>query len=539
MSQRTIPGTKLARAKQSQRLKNALRNMATMMPFVLLTACGGGGSGPSGNSTSNANSGSGGTTGVAVVTSTVSGKVLDKAGLPVSGVVISVFHHNTNTTVTTSTDGNGAYAVAGLDTGNNSDYEIYAEKTGVGIYPSVADPAGTVAKFDFNGLYRTVIRFISMPAHNVTSANFTVYRAGDKVASLPRTGQSVSYLSGDDSAMQKGVAWPAQRFTDNLNGSVTDQLTGLIWLKNAGCIAATNWSAALSAANQLASGTCGLSDNSSAGQWRMPNANELESLVDISRTNPAVASGNPFTNINLGTAYWSSTTYTALTSSAMAIRFSDGRWINGIDGADGSYNNVKATSNNGLWAVKSGAAGTVKVLATGAFAGPVGGGAGQSFGTADDAILQIGAPLTSPRFIDNGDGTLADTVTGLTWLKKADCLRQTWASAIAAINILASGQCGLSDGSSAGQWRMPNRSEMLSLSDRAPTFPQASYFNGQYQASNTVTGPAIFNNFIVSDYYWTSSTDAADPSQAWSLYSCDFGVYNLTKSDLRYTLAVR
>ena len=147
--------------------------------------------------------------------------------------------------------------------------------------------------------------------------------------------------------------------------------------------------------------------------------------------------------------------------------------------------------------------------------------------------------LTSARFIDKGDGTVADTVTGLTWLKKADCINQNWASALVIVNGMASGQCGLSDGSSAGQWRMPNRSEMLSLSDRAPTFPQASYLNGQYQANSSTNGPVIFTNFIVSDYYWTSSTDAADTSQAWTLCSCDFGVYNMAKTAIRYSLAVR
>lgn len=510
----------------------------SLLSLVLasLVACGGGAS--PGNSSPNGSS-AGGTGGVLVVTSKLSGTVRDKAGVPIAGVSISVFHHNENSTVTTSTDANGAYAVTGLSNGNNSDYEIFADKPGFGFYPAVADPAGTIAKFDFNGLYRTVIRFISMPARDVANANFTAYRPGDKQASLPRTGQTTSYASGDDYAAQKGVAWPAQRFSDNLNGTVTDHLSGLIWLKNAACFGASDWSTALTAANQLASGSCGLSDGSKTGEWRMPNINELESLVDVAQVNPALSAAHPFTNLNLSTAYWSSTTYTALPSSAMAIRFSDGRWINGIDAADGSFNNVKTTSRNLLWAVKSGSPGAVQLLATGAFAGPVGGGAGQSFGAADDAILQIGAPLTSPRFIDKGDGTLADTVTGLTWLKQADCFKLSWSGALAAVNNLAHAQCGLTDGSSAGQWRLPNRSEMLSLSDRAPTFPQASYLNGQYQASSTVTGPVIFKNFIVSDYYWTSSTSSADTSQAWSVYSCDFGVYNLAKSETRYALAVR
>lgn len=86
---------------------------------------------------------------------------------------------------------------------------------------------------------------------------------------------------------------------------------------------------------------------------------------------------------------------------------------------------------------------------------------------------------------------------------------------------------------------MPNRAEMLSLSDRAPTFPQASYFNGQYQGTSLVNGPVIFDNFVVSDYYGTSTTDAAATSWAWTVYSCDFGVYDIPKTNLRYTLAVR
>ena len=494
----------------------------------LLGACGGGGGGNSGTGAAGA-----GATGSPVVTSTVSGVVADLNGVPVAGASISVFHHNTNTTATTTTDANGRYAVAGLSTSVNAEYVVYVSKTGLAFSPTVADAAGSIERFDFNGLYRTVIRFATMPARDVTSASFTALRAGDRLAALPRTGQATSYATGDDAAATRGVAWPAQRFVDNADGTVTDRLTGLVWLKNAGCFAPADWASTLTAARQLASGACGLNDGSSAGQWRMPNVNELESLVDVSQANPAVTAGHPFVNIALASAYWSSTTYTAGPANAMAIRFGDGRWINGTDHG---FDNAKSTSANGLWAVRSGsAAGTVKLLATGVYAG-IG---GVSYGAGDDASLQLGTRASSPRFIDNGDGTVVDSVTGLVWLKKADCIRQPWAGAVAAVNSLASGQCGLADGSAAGQWRMPNRAELLSLSDRAPTFPQASYFNGRYQASATVTGPVVFENYIVSDYYWTSTTDAADTALAWAIYSCDFGVYDIAKSDLRYSLAVR
>jgi len=509
-----------------------IRTLPLLFVLTLLAACGGGGGGASAPATA---AGTPPPASTAPVLSKLSGTVLDKSARPVAGVTISVFHHNTNTTVTTLTDANGAWSVAGNDTVRNADYAIYAAKTGYGFVPSVGDSAGAVGRLDFWGLYRTVIRFLALPAHDVNSVNFTAFGAGDRAVSLARTGQTASYASGDDGAARVGVAWPGTRFTDHGNGTVTDHLTGLVWLKNAGCFSPSSWSAAISAARALASGACGLTDGSAAGTWRMPNVNELESLVDIARANPALSAAHPFQGVGLASAYWSSTTYTALTGNAMAIRFSDGRWINGIDSADGSFSNSKGSALNLLWAVKSGAPGTVSLLATGVYDSQGGG----SFGINDDASLQLGATLPTPRFIDKGDGTVTDTATGLVWLKQADCVKQSWSGALAGIRSLASGSCGLTDGSTAGQWRMPNRSEMLSLSDRAPTFPQASYFNGQYQASTTTTGAVIFTNFAINEFYWTSSTDAADTQQAWTLYSCDFGVYNIAKSEVKYTLAVR
>jgi len=50
---------------------------------------------------------------------------------------------------------------------------------------------------------------------------------------VPKTGQTTKYSDGDDGDLQKCVAWPDPRFTDNGDGTVTDNLTGLIWLKEA------------------------------------------------------------------------------------------------------------------------------------------------------------------------------------------------------------------------------------------------------------------------------------------------------------------
>ena len=131
---------------------------------------------------------------------------------------------------------------------------------------------------------------------------------------LPKTGQTTSYAPGDDGALQKGVAWPIPRFTNNGDGTVKDNLTGLIWLKNANCTDTVGgivksggkltWANALTWSNNLASGACGLADGSTAGQWRLPNVNELASLIDLSSYGPALPAGHPFTSVKPD-VYWS------------------------------------------------------------------------------------------------------------------------------------------------------------------------------------------------------------------------------------------
>ncbi len=111
--------------------------------------------------------------------------------------------------------------------------------------------------------------------------------------------------TGQDGDIQPGVAWPNPRFVDNANGTVTDMLTGLIWLKDASCgdLVGTNsdgqaeWATALTAASALASGTCGLTDGSVAGAWRLPSRFELESLLDLEYYHPALSNA-------AGTAQW-------------------------------------------------------------------------------------------------------------------------------------------------------------------------------------------------------------------------------------------
>ena len=121
-----------------------------------------------------------------------------------------------------------------------------------------------------------------------------------------QTGKTVSYGTGDDGDLQLGVQWPVPRFLDSDDGTVLDLLTGLIWLKNANCFGIKNWNDALFACNNLADGDCALSDDSSSGDWRLPNIRELQSLIDYDRDYPPLPSGHPITNVRTS-YYWSST----------------------------------------------------------------------------------------------------------------------------------------------------------------------------------------------------------------------------------------
>jgi hypothetical protein len=120
------------------------------------------------------------------------------------------------------------------------------------------------------------------------------------------------------------------------------------------------------------------------------------------------------------------------------------------------------------------------------------------YATGDDGDLQKGVECPEPRFTDNEDGTVTDKCTGLVWLKDANCFgQQTWANALISSNALANGPCGVSDGSLAGDWRLPNIRELHSLIDYGniePALPSGHPFTGVQVSPNPVT------------LYWSSTT---------------------------------
>lgn len=153
------------------------------------------------------------------------------------------------------------------------------------------------------------------------------------LALVEETGQRIEYHVGDDGSLRKGVVWPLPRFKDNGNGTVTDNLTGLIWLKDTRPFGTSTWDRACDICAELQSSYLEhLNDGSGAGDWRLPNIKELQSLVHFGCENPALpntvggcggAPDDPFIGLQ-SSEYWSSTTSAFNSDAAWAVYFRDG-----------------------------------------------------------------------------------------------------------------------------------------------------------------------------------------------------------------------
>ena len=143
-----------------------------------------------------------------------------------------------------------------------------------------------------------------------------------------------------------------------------------------------------------------------------------------------------------------------------------------------------------------------------------------------DGSVQTSAVISLPpdtcfdnvgRFVDCGDGAVKDNLTGLFWLENAMCFfgTSTWSSASIAAAQLGDGQCGLMDGSSPGDWRLPTDVEWQVIIDQAtangcgaaPLVPN-TLGTGCWSEGDPFAG-------VQSDGYWSSATNATNPLDAW------------------------
>ena len=125
-----------------------------------------------------------------------------------------------------------------------------------------------------------------------------------------------------------------KRFIDNNNGTITDNQTGLMWLKNANEAGAMTWKDAMLWTKHLTYGQ--------HSDWRLPEVKELQSLLDYSQFNPALPQEHPFINVQ-SSYYWSSSTYANSTDYA---------WDVGM--GNGYVSSSNESSSNFVWPVRGG-----------------------------------------------------------------------------------------------------------------------------------------------------------------------------------------
>lgn len=138
-------------------------------------------------------------------------------------------------------------------------------------------------------------------------------------------------------------------------------------------------------------------------------------------------------------------------------------------------------------------------------------------------LTLITAQAFAARFIDNGNGTITDTRTGLIWEQKTDDgglrdkdNRYTWKQALAYCENLTL--------ASQTDWRLPNIKELASLVDLSRYSPSID---------------PVFAPYTRPSFYWSSSTLAGYANGAWGVYF-DYGYDNwYGKSGYGYVRAVR
>ena len=300
---------------------------------------------------------------------------------------------------------------------------------------------------------------------------------------LPKTGQRASYASHDDGWLEKGVTWPNPRFTDNQDGTITDDLTGLMWLSDGNCIAseypgfdtfntagdgAVAWTHAYAFLSGVNDGTYS-SCASSYSDWRLPNVNEMLSLANYGQEDTrAWLATQGFSNVAGAFWYWTSS---AAPDPTYVMRASIGGGT-GINSRGTNY-----ALEVGVWSVRTVSTERRQVWQTGQTSCYDGSGTEIGCaGTGQDGETRTGVAWPSPRFANNGDGTITDNLTGLIWLADADCMNTYYPSLSSvdgevywqeAIDFVTGINDEIYSACAAGHddWRLPNTTELRSLLD--------------------------------------------------------------------------
>lgn len=300
-------------------------------------------------------------------------------------------------------------------------------------------------------LFSAVILSLSKDAFAFTlpdSDQRKCYQAVSPYSEIPcaGTGQDGAYINNPLS------------YTDNGDGTVTDDNTGLMWQKcsvgknnDASCSGTAsgfNWYQATGTfsaiSNPSSQNVCGSLNLSGYNDWRLPANKELVTILDY-----AIPGGAPTINTTvfpntMAWFYWTSTTWAVGDYAAWRVNFNFGD--------DGAY-----YKQDGYY------------------------------------VRCVRGGQTQQTLVDNGDGTVTDNRTGLIW-QQGEPGAMTWGSALTYCE-------GLSFAGST-DWRLPNIKELESLVDEARSYPSID-------TTKFPSAPVA--------RYWSSTNDAGHPGIAWDV----------------------
>lgn len=353
---------------------------------------------------------------------------------------------------------------------------------------------------------------------------------------LPQTGQIKCYNkagdavacdgTGQDGEFRKGISWPNPRFVDHGNGTITDMLTGLMWLKDADCastmgynpddqypfIGNMSWLHALEFIKKMNTGEIDACGSYATGytDWHLPTPREMESLINYGASNNIKWLTNQgFINVKAKKftvcvenhcPYWTSTTYSGLPNHAAAVELEHNSiyWIG---------KNSYQYGNSLTWSVRRDEMVLVPpapVTATGQIDcySDTDNTKIACSGTGQDGETQQGITWPSERFIDHGDGTVTDVFTNLMWLQIFPTGNDTWQNAfgyVSGMNLGANQNYGYTD------WYIPNVREGLSLISWQtfnPALPLGHPFNMTWGNATWTSSYSFGGKYgIFTDYY--------------------------------------
>ena len=309
-----------------------------------------------------------------------------------------------------------------------------------------------------------------------------------KVISAPQKG---SPFYGQDAQFTSNKA----SYTDNGNGTITDNVTGLMWQKspefnNDGIINSFDkktYSDALSAADTFK--LAGYND------WRLPTIKELYSLFLANGTDPSGPS-SPQSIPFIDTKYFP---------------FAFGDTVNGERQIDAQY----ATSTIYV--------GKVFETMTAMFGVNFADGRIKGYGLLGPGGQQMKYYVKYVRgyknyginvFIDNKNGTITDKATNLMWSQSDSRIGMNWENALAWVaQQNASSYLGYND------WRMPNVKELQSIIDytKSPTTSNSAAIDSLFECTKITVEEGNTNY----PFYWSSTTHASAGGQGGAaMYVC-------------------